>query len=123
MNYHYLHLQLLLIKSRVKHLYIYPENGVEDYIFFACLFKNVSKTFQATYNNLNCFCCNRESKTIIPLEYQCLCHSCRMEQVDMLNSTLSMTIDGYDLPRSQKMRGVDWQCLNCSRPQISLFKD
>ena len=36
----------LKAKSRVKHLYVYPENGVEDYdIFFACPFKNVAKTF------------------------------------------------------------------------------
>ena len=67
----------LRAKSTVKHWYIYPQNGVKDYdIFFACPYKNITKTFQTTYNNLSCFCCNEESRTDVPLGYQWLCHSC-----------------------------------------------
>ena len=75
-----------------KHLYIFPDMGMNDYEhFYICPLKEPTRSFPPKHKTLLCPSCNAMSKEVQTHGYQWLCNSCHTERL----ITPSLNVDIY----------------------------
>ena len=66
----------------MKHLYIFPDIGTNDYEhFYMCPLKEPAKSFPTKYKTLLCPSCNAVNNNVQTHGYQWLCNSCHTERL------------------------------------------
>ena len=110
---------------RVKHLYIYPVKYKEDGydIFNTCPIKTNYLTYPSVHADQVCFKCKKKQKYCENVGYTWFCRSCHMNQFEMVEDKMYVTINPTIRQNEKYTSNVVWQCKKCNKLQINFFKD
>ena len=111
-------------RSCQTHLYIYPHKYEDDYdIFNICPIKKRSLTYPPVHGSQICFNCRKKQNYCENAGYAWFCHSCHINQFEMIEDTLYFTINPTIHHAEKYISSIAWQCKKCNKLQVNFFKD